>query len=80
MFRMKSPELHGTMNNPNDYLVGLDIGSHKVLCVVALPSPKEAGKYRICGYSYRDSLGVRFGQPSGAHERVGCDRRLYADE
>lgn len=61
MFRMKSPERHSTMNNPNDYLVGLDIGSHKVLCVVALPSPKEAGKYRICGYSYKDSLGVRNG-------------------
>ena len=43
------------MNNPNDYLVGLDIGSHKVLCVVALPSPKGEGLYRICGYS----LGIR---------------------
>lgn len=49
------------MNNPNDYLVGLDIGSHKVLCVVALPSPKGKGLYRICGYSYRDSHGVRNG-------------------
>ena len=49
------------MNNPNDYLVGLDIGSHKVLCVVALPSPKGEGLYRICGYSFRDSHGVRNG-------------------
>lgn len=40
MSRTKSLGAHSTMNNPNDYLVGLDIGSHKVLCVVALPSPK----------------------------------------
>ena len=61
MSRTKSPGPHSTMNNPNDYLVGLDIGSHKVLCVVALPSPKGEGLYRICGYSFRDSHGVRNG-------------------
>lgn len=43
MSRTKSLGAHSTMNNPNDYLVGLDIGSHKVLCVVALPSPKGEG-------------------------------------
>ena len=32
MSRTKSLGAHSTMNNPNDYLVGLDIGSHKVLC------------------------------------------------
>lgn len=61
MSRTKSQGAHSTMNNPNDYLVGLDIGSHKVLCVVALPSPKGEGLYRICGYSFRDSHGVRNG-------------------
>ena len=67
MSRTKSQGAHSTMNNPNDYLVGLDIGSHKVLCVVALPSPKGEGLYRICGYSFRDSHSFRMlGSPSAA--------------
>ena len=58
MSRTKSLGAHSTMNNPNDYLVGLDIGSTRCCASLRLPSPKGEGLYRICGYSFRDSHGV----------------------
>ncbi len=48
------------MNNPNDYLVGLDVGSHKVLCVIARPGD-EPGLYRVLGYGLELSKGIRNG-------------------
>ena len=48
------------MNNPPDILVGLDVGTTKVLCVVARPA-EEVGFYRIEGYGLVQSEGISHG-------------------
>lgn len=48
------------MKTPNDALVGIDVGSHKVLCVIARPMV-EKGAYRVEGYGIVPSEGVRKG-------------------
>lgn len=48
------------MNNPPDILVGLDVGTTKVLCVVARPAD-EIGLYRIEGYGLVRSEGISHG-------------------
>ncbi len=48
------------MNNPSDILVGLDVGTTKVLCVVARPS-EELGFFHIEGYGLVQSNGIRHG-------------------
>ncbi len=48
------------MNNPTDILVGLDVGTTKVLCVVARPA-EEIGFYHIEGYGRVQSHGIRHG-------------------
>lgn len=56
-----------TMNNEKDYLVGLDVGSSKVLCVVAElvsegdDDDPESLRYRIAGYGRVDSDGIEKG-------------------
>lgn len=58
------------MNNPNDYLVGLDVGSHKVLCVIARPG-EEPGRYRVMGFGLEPSRGVRNGIVTDLEAVVG---------
>lgn len=48
------------MDNPSDMLVGLDVGSTKVLCVVARPA-EEPGFYRVEGYGSVASHGIHQG-------------------
>lgn len=54
----------------NDVLVGIDIGTHKVLCVIARPSENKPGMYRILGYGYANSRGVRKGIVTDLEEVV----------
>lgn len=48
------------MTNPSEILVGLDVGTEKVLCVVARPGEKT-GLYRVEGYGLEKSEGIREG-------------------
>ena len=48
------------MTEENDYFVGLDVGSHQVLCVVARPGDIE-GRFKVIGYGMVKSHGIRNG-------------------
>ncbi len=48
------------MSEEHDYFVGLDVGSHQVLCVVAEPGDVP-GRFKVIGYGMVKSHGVQKG-------------------
>ena len=48
------------MSEGNDYWVGLDVGSHRVLCIVAEPGDTP-GRFKVIGYGMVKSHGIQKG-------------------
>ena len=65
------------METPNDVLVGLDVGTHKVLCVVARPA-QEPGYYDILGFGLEESQGITHGIVHDVEKVVVSMRRAVS--
>ena len=60
-------------NRKEKVFVALDVGSSKVLCVIASTS-EEPRRYRILGIGNTPSAGVRFGTVSDVEDAVNAIR------
>ena len=65
------------METPNDVLVGLDVGTHKVLCVIARPAA-EPGRYDILGFGLEPSEGMKNGIVHDVEKVVKSVRKAVA--
>ncbi|MBR4155931.1 MAG: cell division protein FtsA [Bacteroidales bacterium] len=59
------------------YIVGLDIGTTKIACIVGEKKPN--GKIEILGYGKTDSTGVKRGMVINIEETVGAIKRAVAE-
>lgn len=66
------------MENQNDLLVGLDVGSSQIRCVVARRGEHE-DSYHLVGFGTSDSAGIRRGCVVDIEEAVGSIRSAIAN-
>ena len=62
-------------NIENDIIVGLDIGTTKIACIVG--QKDEYGKIQILGYGKTESLGVKRGVVANIENTVNSIKRLF---
>ena len=62
-----------------EHLVGIDVGSRKVMCVVAQPSSQTPGMAKVLGFSRVASCGIRKGIVYDVEEAVDVIRRAVTE-